>query len=79
MYSSNFTIVSNKDPRQHEIGYFDSFGMAPLLPEIRSLIKSLKAQNPHIKLKLNCSDELCTRSVKHQLDLILADIIIINP
>lgn len=64
---SMFIDISNSDPRRHEIGYFDSYGMAPLSPEIRSLVKAIKAQNPHIKLKLNCGDEMCAGSIRHQM------------
>jgi hypothetical protein len=63
---SMFIDISDPDPSKHEIGYFDSYGMAPLLPEIRTLIGNLRAQNPQIQLKLNCNDQFCTQSVRHQ-------------
>lgn len=65
---SMFIDISHPDPKQHEIGYFDSYGISPLAPEIRNLVSNLKRQNPYIKLKLNCSDQMCTRSVQHQRD-----------
>lgn len=65
---SMFIDISDPNPSKHEIGYFDSYGLAPLLPEIRSLVTSLKRQNPDIQLKLNCSDDMCTRSVRHQFN-----------
>lgn len=65
---SMFIDISNPDPKKHEIGYFDSYGMAPLLPEIKSLVKKLQAQNPHIKLKLNCNSEMCTHTIQHQMN-----------
>jgi hypothetical protein len=63
---SMFIDISHPDPSHHEIGYFDSFGISPLLPEIKTLIGNLKRQNPQIKLKLNCSGDICTRSMRHQ-------------
>jgi hypothetical protein len=63
---SMFIDISDSDPSNHEIGYFDSSGMAPLAPQIRTLIGNLKKQNPYIKLKLNCGDDICTRSIQHQ-------------
>ena len=65
---SMFIDISDPDPRNHEIGYFDSFGMAPMAPEIKSLVSHLQNQNPNIKIKLNCSDTICTHSVTHQRD-----------
>lgn len=63
---SMFIDISDPDPRKHEIGYFDSYGLAPLAPEVKALIKHLKSQNPDIILKLNCNDSMCTQSVRHQ-------------
>jgi len=63
---SMFIDISDPDPHNHEIGYFDSYGMAPILPEIRTLISNLKKQNPYIKLKLNCTDDICSHSIRHQ-------------
>jgi hypothetical protein len=65
---SMFIDISHPDPAKHEVGYFDSFGIAPLLPEIRKLVVNLKKQNPDIKLKLNCKDDICTHAVQHQKD-----------
>jgi hypothetical protein len=65
---SMFIDITHPDPKQHEIGYFDSFGMAPMAPEVKSLVAYLRKQNPDIKIKLNCSDTICTHSVKHQRD-----------
>jgi len=62
-----FIDLSDSDPRRHEVAYFDSYGLAPLLPEIKALITNLKRQNPYIITKLNCQDQMCTRSVRHQL------------
>ena len=63
---SMFIDISNPDPSLHEIGYFDSYGLAPLAPEIQALVRTLKSQNPNIKLKLNCNDDMCTRAIRHQ-------------
>ena len=61
-----FIDISDPDPKKHEIGYFDSYGMAPMLPEIQDLVRKLQAQNRDIKLKLNCNDDICTTSIRHQ-------------
>lgn len=63
---SMFIDLTSKNPSQQEIGYFDSYGVAPMIPEILDLITKLQAQNPQIRLKLNCSGDTCTRSIRHQ-------------
>jgi hypothetical protein len=69
---SMFIDISG-NPSDWEIDYFDSFGEAPLPPELRFLITKLKEQNPAFRLNLNCRDrtsesKICTHTVKHQLD-----------
>jgi hypothetical protein len=57
------------DSRKWTINYFDSYGMAPLAPEIYRLITKYQSQNKHnFKLELNCSDVsgICTTSVRQQ-------------
>lgn len=51
---------------EHELSYFDSYGKGPLLPEIKTFIENLQTQNPFLKLKLNCNDEMCTHAIQHQ-------------
>ena len=63
---SMFIDINDPDPKKHEIGYFDSYGMAPMLPEIKDLVRKLQSQNPDIKIKLNCNDDICTSSIRHQ-------------
>jgi hypothetical protein len=56
-------------PDEWSINYFDSYGKAPLAPEIRRLIDNLQRQNNgRFKLDLNCSDVsgICTRSIRQQ-------------
>lgn len=65
---SMFIDISHSNPKRHEINYFDSYGMAPMLPEIISLIQKLQKQNPDIKLRLNCNGDLCTHAIRHQRD-----------
>lgn len=55
-----------------EINYFDSFGNSSLAPEIMSLIQHLdhtmnQAGIRHVK-KLNCSNNMCTNSIMHQMN-----------
>jgi hypothetical protein len=54
------------NPETWEIGYFDSFGRAPIAPQILELIEHLKSQNPNFIVKLNCSDKICTSKINHQ-------------
>lgn len=63
---SMFIDMSDRDARNWTIDYFDSYGEAPLAPELRHLIQKLMAQNPNFKLNLNCRGEFCTTSVRHQ-------------
>lgn len=61
-------FIDMSSPRQAdwEAAYFDSYGKANLPKEIHALVKNIKSQMPFIKLKLNCSDALCTVSKQHQ-------------
>lgn len=54
-----------------EIGYFDSYGMAPLAPQIVHLINIVKQQyeglyNRPISVNLNCNNDICVSKVQHQ-------------
>lgn len=56
---------------QEEIGYFDSYGMAPLAPQVQHLIKKVQQQFEDIhhrplRLNLNCDHEMCVTKVQHQ-------------
>jgi hypothetical protein len=63
---SMFIDLASDNQLLWEAAYFDSYGKAQLPKEIQALIKHIKAQMPFIKLKLNCSDALCTISKQHQ-------------
>jgi hypothetical protein len=63
---SMFIDITDNNPANQEISYFDSYGIAPMLPEVKALIVNLQKQNPKIKLKLNCNGNFCTRAVRHQ-------------
>ena len=70
---SMFIDISDNDPSKWEIGYFDSYGEAPLSKEVQELITNLKRQNPQFNLRLNCRDrdtdkKWCTTTVRHQLN-----------
>lgn len=64
---SMFIDISDEEPSAHEVGYFDSYGLAPVLPEIKKLVSNLQRQNPHIQVKMNCKDDICSRTVRHQM------------
>jgi hypothetical protein len=54
-----------------EIGYFDSYGMAPLAPQIIHLVELVQKQylelfHRPMTLSLNCSNEICSTTVQHQ-------------
>lgn len=79
---SMFVDMRPNDPRLWEINYFDSFGNAPLAPEIIRLVKVLETQiaNEIVKKhnveltsvkvikKLNCSNKICTSKARHQFN-----------
>jgi hypothetical protein len=54
------------NPENWEVDYFDSYGKAQIAPEIMSLVEHLRSQNPHITVRLNCSDKFCTSKINHQ-------------
>lgn len=55
-----------------EINYFDSFGNAPVAPEIVRLVSHLEdnitSTGVKVIKKLNCSSGVCTSSVQHQMN-----------
>jgi len=65
---SMFIDMSNKDRNKWEINYFDSYGLAPLTPEVKHLISKLQEQNNNnFNLQLNCKDDICTIAKRHQM------------
>jgi hypothetical protein len=63
---SMFLDMTSNRQSDWTIEYFDSYGRAPIAPEISKLIEVLQGQNPYFQLKLNCSSDICNYSKQHQ-------------
>lgn len=63
---SMFIDISAPSQEGWEVAYFDSYGKAKLPGEIRYLVQLLRAQAPQINVKMNCGDNICTVTKRHQ-------------